>query len=131
MDWIQFLSEFTFFSFIIYNNYKLITTLFRRVSEEGILLTYDFHKTVEIVNEIFTNLAKLESDTNDNKRNRRRRRKKVKVLNDASEMYLKRKYRTIQRSNPNTYTEVYINNILQLVESIKSKIIKFSFNWKS
>ena len=31
--------------------------------------------------------------------------------------YLKRKYQTVQRQFPNSFTEVYLNNLVHLVES--------------
>ena len=40
-----------------------------------------------------------------------------KPLTENSVTYLKRKYATVQRQFPNTFTEVYLNNLVHLVEA--------------
>lgn len=72
--------------------------VFRRVQDEGILLEHDFFRMKSI-------LAKAFAD---------------QEVDSSQKVYLQRKYKSIKRQNPNSFTELYVNNLLHLVEHLDS-----------
>ena len=72
--------------------------VFARVQNENILLEFDFDKMKDILDKAF-----------------------AKHTVDESQLkYLQRKYKTIKRHHQNSFTELYMQNLLHLVEHIQS-----------
>jgi len=90
------------------NNLNLMSTLelpnksygldnvFNRVQTENILLPHDFYRMKSILTEAFD---KHQVET-------------------SQKVYLQRKYKSIKRLNPNSFTDLYVNNLLHLVEHV-------------
>ena len=72
--------------------------VFERVQSENILLQFDYDRIKAILDEAFA----------------------TKAVRSNEVTYLKRKYKTIKRRHANTFTELYMNNLLHLVEHIDS-----------
>lgn len=70
--------------------------VFDRVQTEGILLDHDYHRLKSILTEAFD---KHQVDTN-------------------QKIYLQRKYKNIKKDHANSFTELYMNNLLHLVDHI-------------
>ena len=71
--------------------------VFTRVQSENILLDHDFYRSKSILNKIF---AEHQTDL-------------------SQKVYLQRKYKTIKKNHPNSFTELYMSNLLHLVEHLK------------
>ena len=72
--------------------------VFERVQNDNILLEFDFDKMKDILDKAF-----------------------AKHTVDESQLkYLQRKYKTIKRHHQNSFTELYMQNLLHLVEHIQS-----------
>jgi len=72
--------------------------VFERVQNDNILLEFDFDKMKDILDKAF-----------------------AKHRVDESQLkYLQRKYKTIKRHHQNSFTELYMQNLLHLVEHIQS-----------
>ena len=76
-------------------NYGL-DNVFNRVQSENILLPHDFYRMKSILTEAFD---KHQVET-------------------SQKVYLQRKYKSIKRLNPNSFTDLYVNNLLHLVEHV-------------
>lgn len=72
--------------------------VFDRVQTEGILLPHDYHRLKSILTEAFDN---HQVDTN-------------------QKIYLQRKYKNIKKDHANSFTELYMNNLLHLVDHIEA-----------
>ena len=71
--------------------------VFRRIQAENILLQYDFYRLRSILHEAFAN----------------------QQVDESQKVYLKRKYKTIKRTHMNSFTELFMNNLLHLVNNLK------------
>ena len=71
--------------------------VFRRIQAENILLQYDFYRLRSILHEAFAN----------------------QEVDESQKVYLKRKYKTIKRTHMNSFTELFMNNLLHLVNNMK------------
>jgi len=76
-------------------NYGL-DNVFKRVQSENILLPHDFYRMKSILSDAFD---KHQVET-------------------SQKVYLQRKYKSIKRLNPNSFTDLYVNNLLHLVEHV-------------
>ena len=70
--------------------------VFRRVQSEQILLDHDFYRLKSILTEAFAQ----------------------KSVDSSQTLYLQRKYKSIKREHSNSFTELYMNNLLHLVEHL-------------
>jgi len=73
-----------------------LDNVFNRVHSENILLPHDFYRMKSILTEAF---AKRQVET-------------------SQKVYLQRKYKSIKRLNPNSFTELYMSNLLHLVDRL-------------
>lgn len=70
--------------------------VFERVKSENYLLDHDFDRLKFILTEAFAN----------------------QQVDNNQKIYLQRKYKNIKREHPNTFTDLYMNNLLHLVEHL-------------
>ena len=82
--------------------------IFRRVQAENVLLEHDFYRMKSILEQAFANHE----------------------VDSSQKIYLQRKYKTIKRQNPNSFTELYVNNLLHLISHIftKNELMHHMFN---
>jgi len=73
-----------------------LDNVFNRVQSENILLEHDFYRMKSILNEAFASHQ----------------------VDASQRVYLQRKYKNIKRMNPNTFTELYMSNLLHLVDHL-------------
>jgi len=73
-----------------------LDNVFNRVQSENILLEHDFFRMKSILNEAFASHQ----------------------VDASQRVYLQRKYKNIKRLNPNTFTELYMSNLLHLVDHV-------------
>ena len=71
--------------------------VFRRIQAENILLQYDFYRLKSILHEAFASHH----------------------VDDSQKVYLKRKYKSVKRNHMNSLTELFMNNMVHLVENLK------------
>ena len=74
-----------------------LDNIFARVQNENVLLKFDFDRIKEILDKAFDKHTVEESQLK----------------------YLQRKYKNIKRHHGNSFTELYMNNLLHLVEHIR------------
>ena len=71
--------------------------VFRRIQAENILLPYDFNRLKSILHEAFA----------------------AHSVEGSQKVYLKRKYKHVKRNHMNSFTELFMNNMVHLLENLK------------
>ena len=71
--------------------------VFRRIQAENILLPYDFNRLKSILHEAFA----------------------AQNVDGSQKVYLKRKYKHVKRNHMNSFTELFMNNMVHLLENLK------------
>jgi len=74
-----------------------LDNVFSRVQNEDILLDHDFYRSKSILNQVFAEHQ----------------------VDESQKVYLQRKYKSIKKDHPNSFTDLFINNLLHLVEHLQ------------
>ena len=95
--------------FTLANNQKYgLDVVFNRVQAEDILMLHDFNRIKKILTTFFVKSQQLsEYDS---------------AISDPDALYLRRKYRTIERNHKNTFTELFLSNLVHLLPDEKGGI---------
>ena len=82
-----------------------LDVVFDRVRTEDILMVFDFNRIKKILTTFFVKSGS--SSTSDS------------AISDPDALYLRRKYRTIERNHKNTFTELFLSNLVHLLPEDK------------
>ena len=92
-------------SFKLSKNKKYgLDVVFDRVLTEDILMIFDFNRIKKILSTFFMNSGASQSEN---------------AISDPDALYLRRKYRTIERNHKNTFTELFLSNLVHLLPEDK------------
>ena len=92
-------------SFKLSKNKKYgLDVVFDRVLTEDILMIFDFNRIKKILSTFFMNSGASRSEN---------------AISDPDALYLRRKYRTIERNHKNTFTELFLSNLVHLLPEDK------------
>ena len=98
-------------SYVMMDSFKLsrdkkygLDVVFDRVRTEDILMVFDFNRIKKILTTFFVKSGSSGSDS---------------AISDPDALYLRRKYRTIERNHKNTFTELFLSNLVHLLPEDK------------
>ena len=81
-----------------------LDVVFDRVLTEDILMIFDFNRIKKILSTFFMKSGSSKSEN---------------AISDPDALYLRRKYRTIERNHKNTFTELFLSNLVHLLPEDK------------
>merc|ERR1739844_3304 len=84
-----------------------LDVVFDRVRTEDILMVFDFNRIKKILTTFFVKSGSQASDS---------------AISDPDALYLRRKYRTIERNHKNTFTELFLSNLVHLLPEDKGGV---------
>ena len=86
-----------------------LDVVFDRVQAEDILMLFDFNRIKKILTTFFIKSGSSFSSSRN-------------AISDPDALYLRRKYRTIERNHKNTFTELFLSNLVHLLPEDKGGV---------